>query len=212
MHPDGVAVSLEECDELAKSEAGKTDCQSVFRKDGLAIRPTSKRRQRFRTGGPVPARCCRRSSYRPCTVGDRVCSRASLGPGEAACQPAERRSADDSLGWIYQFWQSKRKDEVNKSGEKIDSRTLSVVTQLFTEDYMVQFLLHNTIGAGGVRGTEFKGRRVVGRIANPSPMVRRISNPSYVPPSKCRTCGGETMARRLRARLTAGPRRSEISQ
>ena len=61
--------------------------------------------------------------------------------------PKETFLADDSLGWVYQFWQTKRKDEVNKSGEKIDGRTLSAVTQLFTEDYMVQFLLHNTIGA-----------------------------------------------------------------
>ncbi len=37
--------------------------------------------------------------------------------------------------------------QVNKSGGKIDGRTLPAVTQLFTEHYMVQFLLHNTIGA-----------------------------------------------------------------
>ena len=61
--------------------------------------------------------------------------------------PKETFLADDSLGWVYQFWQTKRKEEVNKSGEKIDGRTLPAVTQLFTEDYMVQFLLHNTIGA-----------------------------------------------------------------
>ena len=61
--------------------------------------------------------------------------------------PSETFLADDSLGWVYQFWQTKKKDEVNKSGAKIDGRTLPAVTQLFTEDYMVQFLLHNTIGA-----------------------------------------------------------------
>ena len=61
--------------------------------------------------------------------------------------PAQTFLADDSLGWVYQFWQTKKKDEVNRSGEKIDGRTLPAVTQLFTEHYMVQFLLHNTIGA-----------------------------------------------------------------
>lgn len=61
--------------------------------------------------------------------------------------PAETFTADDSLGWCYQFWQKKRKEEVNASGEKIDGHTLPAVTQLFTEHYMVQFLLHNTIGA-----------------------------------------------------------------
>ncbi|HEX5050652.1 MAG TPA: N-6 DNA methylase [Planctomycetota bacterium] len=58
--------------------------------------------------------------------------------------------ADDALGWTYQFWQSAEKDAVNarvKSGEKISGETLPAVTQLFTEHYMVQFLLHNTLGA-----------------------------------------------------------------
>lgn len=61
--------------------------------------------------------------------------------------PAEVFLADDSLGWVYQFWQAKRKEEVNESGAKIGADELSPVTQLFTEDYMVLFLLHNTLGA-----------------------------------------------------------------
>lgn len=55
--------------------------------------------------------------------------------------------AQDSLGWVYQFWQSKRKDEVNKSEVKIGAKELSPVTQLFTEPYMVSFLLDNALGA-----------------------------------------------------------------
>ena len=55
--------------------------------------------------------------------------------------------ADDSLGWVYQFWQADKKDEVNKSEIKIGADELPAVTQLFTEDYMVLFLLHNTLGA-----------------------------------------------------------------
>jgi len=55
--------------------------------------------------------------------------------------------ANDSLGWVYQFWQSDKKDEVNKSEVKIGADELPAVTQLFTEDYMVLFLLHNTLGA-----------------------------------------------------------------
>jgi hypothetical protein len=56
-------------------------------------------------------------------------------------------AADDALGWTYQFWQAKRKKEVNESEVKIGADELSAVTQLFTEDYMVLFLLHNTLGA-----------------------------------------------------------------
>jgi hypothetical protein len=72
--------------------------------------------------------------------------------------PAEMFLADDSLGWVYQFWQAKRKDEVNDSGRKIGSDELAPVTQLFTEDYMVLFLLHNTLGAwwAGKQRVEWK--------------------------------------------------------
>ena len=61
--------------------------------------------------------------------------------------PAELFKADDALGWVYQFWQSKRKDEVNKAGNKIGGADISPVTQLFTEHYMVRFLLENSLGA-----------------------------------------------------------------
>lgn len=55
--------------------------------------------------------------------------------------------AQDALGWLYQFWQSERKAEVNASGVKIGAEELSPVTQLFTEPYMVSFLLDNALGA-----------------------------------------------------------------
>ncbi|MDY7579304.1 N-6 DNA methylase [Herbaspirillum sp. RTI4] len=55
--------------------------------------------------------------------------------------------AQDALGWVYQFWQTKRKKEVNDSGVKIGAKELSPVTQLFTEPYMVSFLLDNALGA-----------------------------------------------------------------
>jgi hypothetical protein len=61
--------------------------------------------------------------------------------------PPEIFQASDSLGWVYQFWQAKRKDEVNASEVKIGADELPAVTQLFTEPYMVDFLLHNSLGA-----------------------------------------------------------------
>jgi hypothetical protein len=56
-------------------------------------------------------------------------------------------AADDSLGWVYQFWQADQKERVNESEVKIGADELPAVTQLFTEDYMVLFLLENTLGA-----------------------------------------------------------------
>ena len=61
--------------------------------------------------------------------------------------PAAVFTATDSLGWVYQFWQTERKNEVNASEVKIGADELPAVTQLFTEPYMVQFLLHNSLGA-----------------------------------------------------------------
>mgnify|MGYP001020638520 CR=1 FL=1 len=64
-----------------------------------------------------------------------------------AALPPEVFQASDSLGWVYQFWQARRKDEVNASEVKIGADELPAVTQLFTEPYMVDFLLHNALGA-----------------------------------------------------------------
>lgn len=61
--------------------------------------------------------------------------------------PIEVFTANDSLGWCYQFWQAEKKEEVNAAGNKIGADELPSVTQLFTEDYMVDFLLDNTLGA-----------------------------------------------------------------
>jgi hypothetical protein len=61
--------------------------------------------------------------------------------------PSAVFTASDALGWVYQFWQSKKKDEVNRSEVKIGADEIAAVTQLFTEPYMVEFLLHNTLGA-----------------------------------------------------------------
>jgi hypothetical protein len=60
---------------------------------------------------------------------------------------AETFQASDSLGWVYQYWQTQKKKKVNDSGNKIGADELSAVTQLFTEPYMVSFLLDNSLGA-----------------------------------------------------------------
>jgi len=61
--------------------------------------------------------------------------------------PAEVFTTEDALGWVYQFWQTAEKTRVNDSGVKIGGADLSPVTQLFTENYMVRFLLENSLGA-----------------------------------------------------------------
>jgi hypothetical protein len=128
MHPDGVAVTLEECEELAPDE-GAEDGWELAAWYAAEMLP-----QIFRPDAPVlevklpPER-------------QRELERL------LADLPPDVFKASDSLGWVYQFWQAKKKDEVNKSEVKIGADELPAVTQLFTEPYMVQFLLHNTLGA-----------------------------------------------------------------
>ncbi|MGP5138186.1 Eco57I restriction-modification methylase domain-containing protein [Corynebacterium variabile] len=61
--------------------------------------------------------------------------------------PSEVFTTEDALGWVYQFWQTAEKKRVNESDVKIGGADLSPVTQLFTENYMVRFLLENSLGA-----------------------------------------------------------------
>ena len=130
MHPDGIAVSLEECEELAQD--AKSPAPNGF---VLAARYASTMLpQIFRTDDVL------------LTVEFAPEHRLAL-ERLLADLPQKVFLANDSLGWCYQFWQTQRKEEVNKSGNKIGADELPSVTQLFTEDYMVDFLLDNTLGA-----------------------------------------------------------------
>lgn len=79
--------------------------------------------------------------------------------------------AADSLGWTYQFWRAAEKDAVNRSGVKIGADELPSVTQLFTEPYMVQFLLHNTLGAWWA-GKRLAADPELARAAEDEPALR----------------------------------------
>jgi hypothetical protein len=128
MHPDGVSVTMEECEELAKEE-GFSDKWDIAASFASKMLPAI-----FRPEDPLM-----QISFSP---DDRI-------KLEALLEGLDNYifTADDALGWVYQFWQSEAKDAINKSGDKIDGRKLPAVTQLFTEPYMVHFLIDNTIGA-----------------------------------------------------------------
>ena len=123
----GMAISLDDCRELAQEK--NIDWLQLASQFAVGMLP-----QIFRTGDPVLE-----ISLPPET-------RQEL-EGLLKSLSHEVFVADDSLGWVYQFWQTKRKYQVNKSERKIGADELAAVTQLFTEDYMVLFLLHNTLGA-----------------------------------------------------------------
>ena len=123
----GVAVSLIDCEELAR-ERGQ-DCWTVAGRFAERMLPRI-----FRSDDPALA-----VPLAPET-------RQELERLLELLPPAVFL-ARDSLGWTYQFWQAERKEAVNRRGVKIGADELPAVTQLFTERYMVLFLLHNTVGA-----------------------------------------------------------------
>ncbi len=123
-----VPVTLEECDELAEELGARDGFDLACRFASLTLPGV------FRRDDPV--------LDLPIALNDQVELRNLLGS-----LPSECFRADDALGWTYQFWQAQRKNEVNEAGKKIGADELAAVTQLFTEDYMVEFLLHNTLGA-----------------------------------------------------------------
>jgi type II restriction/modification system DNA methylase subunit YeeA len=48
------------------------------------------------------------------------------------------------IGWLYQFYISERKDEV--IGKVVKSEDIPAATQLFTPNWIVRYLVHNSIG------------------------------------------------------------------
>ena len=123
----GVAVSLDDCEALAREQG--LDCWTLAGRFAERMLPRI-----FRSDDPAL-----KVRLAPETRQELERLIEAL--------PAGVFTARDSLGWTYQFWQAERKDAVNESGFKIGADELPAVTQLFTERYMVLFLLHNTLGA-----------------------------------------------------------------
>ena len=125
---NAVAITLFECEEMAP-EMG---CQNIWE---FAARLAAKMLpQIFRPESPVFELHFSPEDQREL---ERLLSELDI----------EVFTASDSLGWAYQFWQSNKKETINKSEVKIGARELPAVTQLFTEPYMVSFLLDNSLGA-----------------------------------------------------------------
>ena len=128
MHPTGVAVTLEDCEELAAEEGDQDRWATAVRYAGNML-----------PGIFAPDDPSIEVQFAPE-------GRAALEAVLSAI-PGPVFTSDDGLGWVYQFWQSKRKKEVSGSGRKIEKLELAACSQLFTEDYMVRFLLENSLGA-----------------------------------------------------------------
>jgi hypothetical protein len=134
MHPDGYPVSLADCkDDISNVSPPARSEWEVAGRYASAMLPNV-----FRSSSPV--------LRLQLPLETEQAMEALL-----AKLPATVFQADDSLGWSYQFWQAQKKEDVQRqmkqAGTKVGANELPAVTQLFTEQYMVAFLLENTLGA-----------------------------------------------------------------
>ena len=128
IHSEGVAVTMEDCAELAPEE-GYADKWTAAAAYASRMLPAI-----FRPDDPL--------MQIDFATEDRIRLETLL-----ESIPNDPFIADDSLGWVYQFWQNEAKTAINASGDKIAGDRLPAVTRLFTAPYMVHFVLDNTIGA-----------------------------------------------------------------
>lgn len=58
--------------------------------------------------------------------------------------PEEQWENVEIIGWLYQFYISEKKDQV--IGKVVKSEDIPAATQLFTPNWIVRYMLHNTLG------------------------------------------------------------------
>jgi len=160
---DGIAITLEDCRELAE-ELHFASPWELAANCAAKMLP-----QIFRLDSP---------SFELVFAPDRIRALERL---LDSIDPATF-AASDALGWLYQFWQTRKKKEINESEVKIGAKELPAVTQLFTEPYMVSFLLDNSLGAwyaapklaGKVFDTEAEAKADVATPAIPLTYLRLV--------------------------------------
>ncbi|WP_026645359.1 BREX-1 system adenine-specific DNA-methyltransferase PglX [Bifidobacterium sp. AGR2158] len=72
-----------------------------------------------------------------------------------ACGVGETSGNVEIIGWLYQFYIATRKDEVMagfKKGHKAGADEIPAATQLFTPEWIVRYLVQNTVGRLWMQG------------------------------------------------------------
>ena len=109
---------------------------------------------------------------------------------------ADWKDAVQIIGWLYQYYNSEKKDDVFaalKKNVKITKENIPAATQLFTPDWIVRYMVENSLGRLWlIQKTSFFQLRRSRRTMLPETVTRRIPSgttiwrkPSRNP--KCRT-------------------------
>jgi hypothetical protein len=133
IHPEhGVSVTLADCEEIAQSRRG-SDLWLIAAEFASAMLPGI-----FRSDDPA--------------------LQLTLAPeGQQRLEqilaglPRQVFTSEDGLGWVYQYWQSKKKQEVNAAERKIGGADIAPVTQLFTRTTWSASYSRTRSGRGGRR-------------------------------------------------------------
>ena len=57
------------------------------------------------------------------------------------------------IGWLYQFYNSEKKDEIFAKKERISKENVPAITQLFTPDWIVKYMVENSLGKLALEST-----------------------------------------------------------
>ena len=57
------------------------------------------------------------------------------------------------IGWLYQFYNSEKKDEIFAKKERIPKENVPAATQLFTPDWIVKYMVENSLGKLALEST-----------------------------------------------------------
>jgi len=92
-------------------------------------------------------------ALRPSVVALKYCIALLSGsaPANGGRATDEVFTAPDAFGWAYQYWNSEEKDRIfdwvrSNRWAKLEGPDIIPVTQLYTEPYMVKFLVQNSLG------------------------------------------------------------------
>lgn len=107
-------------------------------------------------GELLVAVCDRYAAAMPYLFGEAAASSLVMPQGLLAEGSILRRIVEDMddeecetvevLGWLYQFYVAERKAEFNDSGRKATADDIAPATQLFTPDWIVKYLVENSLG------------------------------------------------------------------
>lgn len=107
-------------------------------------------------GELLVAVCDRYAAAMPYLFGEAAASSLVMPQGLLAEGSILRRIVEDMddeecktvevLGWLYQFYVAERKAEYNDSGRKATADDIAPATQLFTPDWIVKYLVENSLG------------------------------------------------------------------